>query len=166
MRSVSQLSRASCEGLVPRSPTQPVVKGLSSETAAFPRSAFTIGAASRSAASSSRSPAPERTLPGENRDLPPLVQDLGGPASDPAPPAAARSGPGRRRCGEGRFASSPFAPPADPADPPGKVRWATVRRLMAMRHARSATFSTWLGPITRTLYAATSAKTLSTSTSC
>src|ERR1700732_697906 len=40
--SVSQLSRASCEGLVPRSPMPPVVKGLSSGTAALPSNAFTM----------------------------------------------------------------------------------------------------------------------------
>jgi hypothetical protein len=49
MSSVSHLSIASCDGLVPSNPIVPVVNGLVSGTAAVPKSAFTTGAANTSA---------------------------------------------------------------------------------------------------------------------
>ena len=61
--SVSQCSIASCDGFEPSSPIAPVVNGLSSGTAALPRSGFTIGAPRRSATASSSVAAPRAPRP-------------------------------------------------------------------------------------------------------
>ena len=97
----------SCDGRGRRAdPTGPVVYGLSSGTTALPRSAFTMGAPSRSAARCSRSSDAERSRPARMATLLAVVQQLGGPTEIRVGRADARSARRRRRCGRARCVAS------------------------------------------------------------